>query len=73
MSLIIEGYQERLIHDYRNTRLLMYMMAKMWGDPKKVPDSPEALWRLPGDADTGVTEADIAEMFRKLRSKEQGG
>ena len=51
----------------------MFMMAKMLGDPKKVPDSPEALWRLPGDADTGVTEADIAEMFRKLRSKEQGG
>jgi hypothetical protein len=39
-----------------------------------VPDTPEALWRLPGDADAGVTEADIAEMFRKLRAKdEQGG
>jgi hypothetical protein len=51
----------------------MFMMAKMWGDPKKVPGSPEELWKLPGDAATGPTEADIAEMFRKLRSKEQGG
>jgi len=51
----------------------MFMMAKMWGDPKKVPDSPEALWRLPGEADAGVTDDDIAEMFRKLQAKEQGG
>jgi len=45
----------------------MYMMAKMWGDPKKVPDSPEALWRLPGDADTGVTEADTLSKVFSVR------
>ena len=48
----------------------MYMMARMWGDPKKAPATPEDLWKLPGDEPTGPTEDDIAEMFRKLRSKD---
>ena len=68
--LIVRGYEDRMVHDYKNTRLLMYMMARMWGDPKKAPATPEDLWKLPGDEPTGPSERDIAEMFRKLRSKD---
>jgi hypothetical protein len=71
VSLIIEGYSERLIHDYRNTRLIMYMMAKMWGDPKKSPRTPEDLWELPGDKKKGQLNADeIADIFEKLKQKD---
>ena len=49
----------------------MYMMAKMWGDPKKVPATPEELWELPGDERKGYTEQDIADIFRNLRSKSE--
>lgn len=70
VMLIIRGYEERMVHDYKNTRLLMYMMARMWGDPKKAPATPEDLWKLPGDEPTGPSEQDIAEMFRKLRAKD---
>jgi hypothetical protein len=68
--LIVRGYEDRMVHDYKNTRLLMYMMARMWGDPKKAPATPEDLWKLPGDEPTGPSESDIANMFRKLRSKD---
>ena len=69
--MIIEGYSERLIHDYRNTRLIMYMMAKMWGDPKKSPRTPEDLWELPGDEKKKQLNADeIADIFEKLKQKD---
>lgn len=51
----------------------MFMMAKMWGDPKKTPNTPEDLWKLPGDANTSMTEEDIAQIFANLRSKEANG
>jgi len=70
VMLIVRGYEDRMVHDYKNTRLLMYMMARMWGDPKKAPATPEDLWKLPGDEPTGPSEQDIAEMFRKLRAKQ---
>jgi hypothetical protein len=70
VMLVIQGYSDRMVHDYKNTRLIMYMMARMWGDPKKAPATPEELWKLPGDEPTGPSEDDIAEMFRKLRSKD---
>lgn len=71
VSLIIEGYSERLIHDYRNTRLIMYMMAKMWGDPKSSPRRPEDLWELPGDEKKGQLNADeMASIFEKLKNKD---
>lgn len=71
--LVIEGYASKMMHNYRNTRLVMFMMAKMWGDPKKSPASPEEFWKLPGDDETGPTEDDIAQMFRNLRTKESNG
>jgi hypothetical protein len=68
--LLIEGYNNRIVHDYRNTRLIMYMMARMWGDPNKSPRTPEDLWELPGDEKKGqMSESEIAEMFKSLKQK----
>ena len=73
VTLIIEGYQERLLQGYRQTRLLMFMMVRLWGDPKKAPDNPEDLWRLPGEEDKRMTTADIDAIFAKLRANQAGG
>lgn len=72
--LLIKGYNERLIGQYRQTRLLMFMMSRMWGDPKKGPKSPEELWPLPGDSETssGMSKDEIAELFERLKNKDNG-
>ena len=74
VQLIIKGYGDRVVNDYRQTRLLMFMMARMWGDPKKPIKSPEALWPLPGDEEdrTGMTSDEIAALFDKLKAKKDG-
>ena len=71
MLLIIDGYNNKVVHDYRNTRLIMYMMARMWGDPKTSPRTPEDLWELPGDdVKSGQMSSDeIADLFNKLKQK----
>jgi hypothetical protein len=70
VTLAMKGYSERMLGQYRQTRLLMYMMARMWGDPKKGPKTPEELWPLPGDEVSKLTEDDIAQMFDRLKKKD---
>jgi hypothetical protein len=73
VSLVISGYADRVVNQYRQTRLLMFMMAKMWGDPKKSPKTPEDLWQLPGDEVKGqMNEDEIAAIFDKLRQENDG-
>jgi len=48
-SLMIKGHQDKKVDTYRQTRLLMYTMVRLMGDPKSAPKSPEELWQLPGD------------------------
>lgn len=74
MQLIVQGYGERVINEYRQTRLLMFMMARMWGDPKKPVKSPEALWPLPGDDEGSgkMSEDEIAALFDKLKKGKNG-
>lgn len=73
VMLVISGYHDRMLHDYRNTRLVMFMMLRLWGDPKKLPDSPEDMWRLPGEDSQTMSEQEIAAIFAKLRAKEANG
>ena len=73
VMLVMQGYQDRMLHDYRNTRLLMFMMLRLWGDPKKLPDTPEDMWRLPGEDVNGMTTADIDAIFAKLRQNQSSG
>ena len=72
--LLVKGYHQRTIEQYKHTRLLMFMMARMWGDPKKGPKSPEELWPLPGDEKkTGqLNEDEIKAVFDAIRAKHGG-
>jgi hypothetical protein len=67
-SLMIKGHQEKKIDAYRQTRLLMFTMVRLHGDPKTSPKSPEALWQLPGDdiEYNGLNDDDIKEIFKRL-------
>ena len=67
-SLMLDGHQRKKIDNYKLTRLLMYTMVRLHGDPKTAPKSPEALWKLPGDDESEgvVTDDDIKELFKRL-------
>lgn len=67
-SLMIKGHQEKKVDTYKQTRLLMFTMVRLMGDPKTAPKSPEALWELPGDEDakSGINDDDIKEIFKRL-------
>jgi hypothetical protein len=68
LSLMIRGYQEKKIDNYRQTRLLMFTMVRLHGDPKTSPKTPEALWELPGDdgSKAELNDNDIKELFKRL-------
>ena len=67
-SLMMQGHQNRRIDDYRQTRLLMFTMVRLMGDPKSAPKTPEALWQLPGDEEkqVGMSDEEMREMFKRL-------
>jgi hypothetical protein len=67
-SLMIKGHQEKKIDAYRQTRLLMFTMVRLHGDPKTSPKSPEELWKLPGDEENSgaLNDDDIKELFKRL-------
>jgi hypothetical protein len=46
--------------------MIMYTMVKLLGDPKSSPKSPEALWELPGDKSSKVTDEEYREIFKRL-------
>lgn len=68
LSLMMKGYQNKKIDLYKQTRLLMFTMVRLHGDPKTAPKSPEGLWELPGDDIelNGLNDNDIKEMFKRL-------
>ena len=65
-SLMLNGYQDKQIDTYRQTRLLMFTMVRLMGDPKSAPKSPEAMWELPGDEKQGMTDEDMRELFKRF-------
>jgi hypothetical protein len=69
--LIMQGYGDRQVHDYRNTRMVMFMMARLHADPKKAPKSPEDLWELPGDEPGQLNEDYLRGLFDELRRKQE--
>lgn len=68
LSLMIKGYQDKKVDNYKLTRLLMFTMVRLMGDPKTAPKSPEMLWQLPGDEsdENIITDDDIKEIFKRL-------
>ena len=65
---MLDGYQNKKIDEYKQTRLLMFTMVRLMGDPKTAPKSPNALWQLPGDEDDDNTlsDDDIKDIFKRL-------
>ena len=61
-SLMLKGHQEKKVDAYRQTRLLMFTMVRLHGDPKSSPKSPEALW----DEVKGMSDEDYREIFKRL-------
>lgn len=68
LSLMIKGYEDKRIDNYKQTRLLMFTMVRLHGDPKTAPKSPEQLWELPGDeVVTKVDEESYREIFKRFK------
>lgn len=65
-SLMLNGFKQKKVDQYKQTRLLMFTMVKLMGDPKTSPKTPETLWPLPGDEDPKVDEQEYREIFKRL-------
>ena len=63
---MLKGYQEKKVDDYKQTRLLMFTMVRLMGDPKTAPKTPESLWQLPGDEEQKPTDEEYREVFNRL-------
>ena len=63
---MLKGYQEKKVDDYKQTRLLMFTMVRLMGDPKTAPKTPEALWQLPGDEKQKPSDEEYREVFNRL-------
>jgi hypothetical protein len=65
---MIRGSESRKVDAYKQTRLLMFTMVRLMGDPKTAPKTPEALWQLPGDEESGqlMSDEEMREIFKRL-------
>ena len=64
---MIKGHEARRIDDYKQTRLLMFTMVRLMGDPKSAPKTPEQMWELPGDENVGkIDEEEYRQIFKRL-------
>lgn len=66
---MIEGYEEKKIDSYRQTRMLMFTMVRLMGDSQKGPKTLSELWELPGDEVERITQEDkeaLLERFARL-------
>jgi hypothetical protein len=64
---MLNGYQRKKVDGYKQTRLLMFTMVKLMGDPKSSIKNPEDLWELPGDQDMNkIDEEQYREIFKRL-------
>jgi hypothetical protein len=67
---MLRGYEKKKIDTYKQTRLLMFTMARLMGDPKTAPKTPEQLWQLPGDEELGkIDENEYREIFKRLKNE----
>ena len=63
---MLKGYNEKKVDNYKQTRLLMFTMVRLMGDPKTAPKTPEALWELPGDLKEKPKDEEYREVFHRL-------
>lgn len=65
--LMVQGFRNRRIDQYKQNRNLMFIMAKLWSS--KPPSKPQDLWELPGDVVEEHSEDEIAKLFEALKEK----
>jgi hypothetical protein len=64
---MIDGHEAKRVDEYKQTRMLMFTMVRLMGDPKTAPKTPEALWQLPGDEiEVKVDEEEYRQIFKRL-------
>lgn len=64
---MIKGHESKRIDEYKQTRMLMFTMVRLMGDPKTAPKTPEALWQLPGDEEVSkIDEEEYRQIFKRL-------
>lgn len=63
---MIQGHQDKKVDTYRQTRLLMFTMVRLMGDPKTAPKTPEQMWELPGDESNVVSDDELRDIFKRL-------
>lgn len=64
---MIKGHESKRVDEYKQTRMLMFTMVRLMGDPKTAPKTPEALWQLPGDEiEIKVDEEEYRQIFKRL-------
>lgn len=64
---MFKGHESKKIDDYKQTRMLMFTMVRLMGDPKTAPKTPEALWQLPGDEqEVKIDEEEYRQIFKRL-------
>ena len=63
---MMKGNEAKKVDTYKQTRLLMFTMVRLMGDPKTAPKTPEALWELPGDEKIGMSDDEMKEIFKRL-------
>jgi hypothetical protein len=68
LSLMLKGHQDKKVDAYKQTRLLMFTMVRLMGDPNTAPKTPEQFWELPGDDDENkaISDDEIKEIFKRL-------
>lgn len=67
---MIKGFEDKRVDEYKQTRLLMFTMVRLMGDPKTAPKTPEQLWQLPGDEIVSkVDEEEYRQIFKRLRNE----
>jgi len=63
---MLKGFNEKKVDGYKQTRLLMFTMVRLMGDPKTAPKTPEALWELPGDEKEKPKDEEYRQIFNRL-------
>lgn len=67
---MIRGFEDKKVDEYKQTRLLMFTMVRLMGDPKTSPKTPEQLWQLPGDENvTEIDKEEYRQIFKRLRNE----
>lgn len=65
-GLMIEGFKNRQLTEFRLNRNILFIMARLWSD--KAPKTPKELWDL-GDEEEKTNEDEIAKLFEALKEK----